>query len=135
MKDSKLFVCKVYRAPNVTSVNKERELLFVQFRAPERLPPTSDSLSFHIRRAHYQTALWRHANKRYLPPRETMGWRLEDSTLLPILMSLPPVPDYCLELISCTSRYMSARCKCKKSRLRCFAACKCKTSDTECSNC
>lgn len=83
----------------------------------QRLPPTGDALSFHIQRAHYQTAVWRQANEQYpdLPEPETMGWRMEGASLVPTLMFLPPVPDSCMELITCNcaKRCMSARCKCK----------------------
>ena len=138
-KDVELFICKVYNALNASTVNKARAILFVKSCAPESLPPTSDALSFHIKRAHYQTAVWRQANKEYpeLPPPETMGWKLDGTSLVPVLMSLPPVPDSCIELTSCncTARCMSPRYKCKMSYLRCTAACKCRTTDDICSNC
>ena len=40
---------------------------------------------------------------------------------LPVLMTLPPVPEASLELISCgcTTACVNARCKCGKSRLPC----------------
>ena len=56
-KDVELFICKVYNVPNASTVNKARAILFVKSCAPESLPPTSDALSFHIKRAHYQTAV------------------------------------------------------------------------------
>ena len=132
---AELFICKLYNVPDVTTVNKARAILFVKSRAPESLPPTSDALSHHVKRAHYQTAVWRQAVKQYPPP-ETMGWQLDGTSLVPILMSLPPVPDSCLEMITCgcTTRCMSARCKCKKSNLRCTAACKCRATNDICSN-
>jgi len=137
-KNAELFIGKLYNVSNIITVNKAREILFVKSSAPETLPPTGDALSFHIQRAHYQTAVWRQANEQYpdLPEPETMGWRMEGASLVPTLMSLPPVPDLCMELITCNcaKRYMSARCKCKKSHLRCTAACKCRTSDDDCSN-
>ena len=137
-KDVELFICKVYNVPNASTVNKARAILFAKSCATDSLPPTSDALSFHIKRAHYQTSVWRQANKQYpeLPPPETMGWRLEGTLLVPVLMSLPPVPDSCIELISCNciTRCMSARCKCKRTNLRCTAACKCRTTDDVCSN-
>jgi len=49
---------KLYNDSNVTKVSKAREMQFVKSSAPETLPSTGDALSFHIQRAHYQTAVW-----------------------------------------------------------------------------
>ena len=125
-KNAELFICKLYNVSNVTTVNKAREILFVKSSAPEALPPTGDALSFHIQRAHYQSAVWRQANEQYpdLPEPETMGWRMEGAPLVPTLMSLPPVQDSCMELITCNcaKRCMSARCKCKKIPLALYCS-------------
>ena len=93
-KDVELFICKVYtvyNVPNASTVNKARAILFAKSCAIDSLPPTSDALSFHIKRARYQTSVWRQENKQYpeLSAPETIGWRLEGTLLVPVLMSLP----------------------------------------------
>jgi len=57
-KNAELFIYKLYNVSNVTKVNKACEMQFVKSSAPETLTSTGDALSFHIQRAHYQTAVW-----------------------------------------------------------------------------
>ncbi len=57
----------------------------------------------------------------------SMGWALKEE-VTPVLSSLPPVPDSCLELTrcSCTSSQVAAqRCSCRKNKLCCTGDCKC----------
>jgi hypothetical protein len=129
--DAESFVCKIYGCSDMTSVNEARAHLFTKGNKPEKLPPTSDALNKHIQRSHYQALVWRQAAVQYpeLPKPETMGWTLVDGELRPVLMSLPPVPASCMELsCACSTRCITARCKCRKARMGCTAACKC--SDT-----
>jgi len=137
-KNAEKFICRVYGVSNVDTVNKARSQMFVKSCAPDGLPPTSDALSFHVMRCHYQALVWRQADKRrpVLPSPEVMGWSLEANALVPILMSLPAVPESCMELISCkcSTRCRFAHCKCRKARLGCTAACKCRDNDNKCHN-
>ena len=118
VRDAETFICRVYDVQNVNSVDKARSLLFARSHSPESLPPTSDALLFHIKRSHYQASVWRqaHVNFPNLPSPETMGWKLDGQKLKPVLMSLPPVPESCLAIISCgcKSGCLNLRCKCKK---------------------
>lgn len=136
--DAESFFCRLYNIPNVDSVDKVRAILFTKSHTPESLPPTHDALLFHIRRCHYQAAIWRqaHINFPVLPSPDTMGWRQEEGALRPVLMSLAAVPESCLELISCgcTKGCKTLRCKCRKSQLPCTAICKCSDSDDTCFN-
>ena len=136
--DAERFICKVYGMPNIDTVNKARSQMFVKSRAPDCLPPTSDALGFHVKRCHYQAAVWRQAHKQHpvLPSPEAMGWKMEANSLVPILMGVPAVPESCMELISCkcASRCRFAQCKCRKARLGCTAACKCRETDVWCHN-
>jgi hypothetical protein len=136
--DAESFVCKMYKISHVATADEARAILFVKSRAPESLPPTSDSLSFHIKRAHYQTSVWRQAHLQYprLAPPDSLGWKYEEGHLVPQLMSLTPVPESCLELVSCdcTVWCQCLRCKCKKSQLPCTAMCMCKDIYDMCHN-
>ena len=69
-----------------------------------------------------------------------MGWNLVNGQLKPVLMTLPPIPEACREIVSCgctkgccreivscgcTKGCLSQRCKCRKINLPCTEACKC----------
>ena len=79
-----------------------RQLLCVG-RTQETLPPTSDAAKFHIMRSYYQASVWNKAHSLYpdLPPVTEMGWMHLDGRLEPRLLSLPPIPKACREIISC----------------------------------
>ena len=70
------------------------------------LPPTREAFIENVKRAHFQTVLWRIINidPRQLKPEE-FGWTMDtdNTSLSPI--GLPddttPAPDYILEMIRC----------------------------------
>lgn len=116
IQDAEVFFGKVYCALNADNINEIRKSMFVKGMTLERLPPSRDSLYFHIQRSHYQALVWRQAHLQHpvLPPPETMGWRVEGSSLVPQLSSLPPIPEAREELITCvcTTGCKTARCSC-----------------------
>jgi hypothetical protein len=136
-KEAELFVCKLYIS-NCETADGARTIMFRKATAPENLPPSSDALSFHIKRAHYQASVWQqaHEKKPNLPPIESMGWQLKDGVFLPVLKTLPSVPDACLDIIFCTCQKQcsSGRCRCRKAKLPCTAACKCREMHEGCLN-
>lgn len=89
IQDAEEFMCKLYGVLDTLNINEARCKLFVKGVTPEKLPPTRNALSYHIRRSHFQATLWRQAHLRYpvFPPTETMGWKLAEEMLVPILMS------------------------------------------------
>ena len=94
-----MFICKFYEAKStVASVNDLHYKIFLQGnKEPEKLPPTHDALLHHIRRAHFQSYIWYHANEpqQELPSPVANGWSA-DATLgniLPTLMSQPALPQ------------------------------------------
>ena len=136
LQDAESFFCKIYGANNTDNIDGVRASMFVKGMTIEQLPPTRDALYLHIRRSHYQTLVWRQAHLQYpiLPQPEIMGWKMEGHYLVPKLTSLPPVPDACQELITCTctTGCKTARCGCKPNP--CTASCKCKRSSDTCMN-
>jgi len=138
IKDAEEFVCKIYGAAAASSTNEVRVSMFVKGVTNDKLPPTSDALLYHIKRSHYQALVWRQAHVQYpvLPPPETMGWKMEENSLIPELSSLPPVPKACEELTSCTcsTGCRTKLCSCKKTKIPCIASCICKTSGEPCRN-
>ena len=76
-------------------------MLLDNISSPERLPPTSDAFKQHLERRHYQTAVWGQARiqKPVLPNPEETDWTLAD-LLVPVFMTLDPIPKACLEMVS-----------------------------------
>ena len=77
------------------SVDAARHTLFSKTGKPEAMPLTSDALRFHFMRVHYQTMVWRkaHCPVPELPAPTDMRWKLGESGLQLILMSLSPIPE------------------------------------------
>jgi hypothetical protein len=134
IKLAEVFICKLYNQVTDTS-DEARDLMFGKSKSPESLPPTSDALKLHIERAHFQASVWKQANvvKPVLPSPVTMGWSLDGDRLIPLLMTLDPVPQACLEMISCqcSTGCITLRCSCKKAKLPCTDLCKCHQSKHE----
>ena len=131
MKNAEKFICYLYNASSACSVNEARHLLFFKKGKPEALPPTSDALHHHIKRAHYQSIVWKKANHpvQELPSPCDWGWELTtDAGLKPVLMTAEAIPTSSLEMIYCNCRTQckSQRCKCRKAKLLCTALCGCK---------
>ena len=70
------------------------------------LPPTREAFTENVKRAHFQTVLWRTINidPRQLKPEE-FGWKMDTDNKSLSLICLPddtkPAPDYILEMIRC----------------------------------
>jgi hypothetical protein len=129
MRNAETFVCQIYKVPEAATADKARVTLFKKALRPELLPPTTDALRHHIRRAHYQSIIWLRATALLpnLPPATSMGWEFKEGQLKPVLISIPAVPASCMELITCgcTTRCSSTRCKCRTYKMPCTGACKC----------
>ena len=63
--------------------------------------------------------MWKQANvvKPVLPSPIIMGWSLDGDRLIPLLMTLDPIPQACLEMISCqySTGCITFLCSCKKT--------------------
>ena len=141
VKRAERFICKLYKVPDsVEDADKARFVLFSKANSPEVLPPTSDALKFHILRAHYQALIWKMAYipNPTIPAPDQYGWKREQNSVTPILMSRNAIPQECLELVSCQCQKgcQTMQCKCRKARLQCTGACKCSDlhEDSPCIN-
>ena len=141
VKRAERFICKLYKVPDsVEDADEARFVLFSKANSPEVLPPTSDALKFHILRAHYQALIWKMAYipNPTIPAPDQYGWKREQNSVIPILMSRNAIPQECLELVSCQCQKgcQTMRCKCRKARLQCTGACKCSDlhEDSPCIN-
>lgn len=135
------FLCNLYTKDKKAGrkANDVRYWLFCQRgQRNEALPPTSDSLLHHIKRANYQALVWRRAliPVQDLPPPEDHGWMCTDDSLTPVLMTKDPAPSGLVEITSCRCRksLCSRRdCACKKNELPCTEACACMAGE-DCQN-
>ena len=129
IQSSETFVCRIYNVHRTDSIDAARHLLFSKTGKPEAMASTSDALCFRSKRVHYQSMIWRNAHcpTPDFPALSEMGWRIVDSELQPVLMTLSPIQDSCLEMVACSCRKQckTRRCKCQKSGLRCTSMCAC----------
>lgn len=134
------FICALYPAVKKTlsTADELRYLMFCQKRhKSELLPPTSDRICQHVRRATYQTYVWRMAltARQDLPPPEENGWEKIADTLRPHYMTKDPAPSSLLELMcQCRKSACQRNCSCSNINLACTKACMCKGSVDSCSN-
>ena len=131
-------VCRIYGMSDVQSTDSASVTLFKKGRPAESQPPTTDALHYHILRAHYQCLIWNQAHllKPALPVPNGQGWIMKDGQLKPELMSLTPVPEACIEVISCGCKMgcRTTRCKCRKVTLSFTGACHCTGPAEQCMN-
>ena len=64
--------------PNEDDIDKVQYHLFLKKNKPDALPPTSDALYLHIKKAHYQSLIWKRADcPRPIIPEPTIGGKLQ----------------------------------------------------------
>ena len=109
---AKKFACQLYKTSE-NSFDLACVVLLDNISSPEKLPPTSDAFKQHVERRHYQTAVWGQARiqKPVLPNPET-NWTLAEDLLIPVVMTLDPIPKACLQMNSyrCTTGCATLRC-------------------------
>jgi hypothetical protein len=133
------FICSIYTsAQEFLNSDDARYFLFCQRSLKsEELPPTSESLSHHIKRANFQACVWSRALHPFqsIPSPVGNGWKLEDGKLVPVLMTRNSAPEGIVELTTCrcTTSECKRNCSCKRNDLACTEACLC-MADEGCSN-
>ena len=100
----------------VTSCSARKKKKKKKKQKNEMLPPTSDCLLQHLKRANYQAFVWRNAldAMQDLESPEGHGWVRDSELLVPLMMTKAPAPESLLELTTC---------KCKTSA--CLRNCSC----------
>jgi len=130
-----LYGCSKEHEPDIDIC---RYRLFMKARKSlELLPPTTDALELHVKRANYQAKIWINAdiaNSQGDTPLSSGGWSDQDGVLVPKWTRKPPVPRACAQLVSCgcKTKCSTARCKCFQSGQTCMFECSCEAKD--CSN-
>lgn len=76
------FVVKLYNI-DADSANEARCILFGKLKQPEQMPPTSDALYLHLKRAHYQAFIWEsaHLPEVSISPTDN-GWKVDNGIVL-----------------------------------------------------
>ena len=134
------FICDLYPSSRKMprTADELRYVLFCQKKQKnELLPPTSDSLLQHLKRANYQAFVWRKALTpiQDLPQPESNGWVRDGPLLKPVYMTKEPVPSSLLELTTCTCKGgCQGNCSCSNTGLSCSEACYCMASIDVCRN-
>ena len=91
---------------------------------------SGDALELHAARANHQAKIWLQADKEHIDvasPTETRAWKKESEGIQAVWSRLPPIPDVCLELVTCgcKSKCKTAGCSCFRKNLKCTSACGC----------
>ena len=127
-KNVEKFFCVLYGMPLLDDINQVRYHLFLKKSNQEALPPTKNALYHHIKRAHYQSHIWKRAHIpiSIVPEATEFGWEMiDDQTLKPILMANEGITNDELKIISCNckSDCKTNRCICRKKNLSCSLYC------------
>ena len=120
--------CALYGNPKKTNINRLRYQLFCKKNIPEphKLPPTKDELYQHMRRANYQSYIWKRALRistdKASP--DGNGWCMSTDGCLEVVWSdTATAPESIIELVSCEWR-----------RLKCLKICQCSSLSIECTD-
>ena len=118
--------------PNITSAPKLK-----------CLPPTQEAFIEHVRRSHYQTAVWKAALSTDPPKLDPLehGWSLDETNhcLHPVTIpaGVSAAPSEVLQIIKCgcsTGKPCSTgRCGCVAAQMSCSIFCSC-SAQSECCN-
>jgi hypothetical protein len=124
------------RSSNCLDVNSARRHHFAKTgRQIDHIPPTSEALLQHCKRAVYQGGhVWGQAHMAAptLPDPSEWGWQFVDKKWQPFWTSFPQASSMCRELLKCACKKgcRSKRCKCLKAGLICTALCNCGCAPT-----
>ena len=119
------------KTSNLCDVNSAWGHLFAKVgRQIDNIPPTSEALLQHTKRAVYQGGhIWGQAEvtEPVLPNPGDWGWQFINKTWQPVWSALDEASKTCRELLKCTCKKgcKSLRCRCAKAGLKCTALCKC----------
>lgn len=98
------------------------------------LPPTEDSFDLHLRRALFQTMIWKKATMPNLdlPHPTDFGRSIEQGLLLAKQMTRKPKPNTKKTSCKCQKAKCGKRCPCRQEKRRCTLACLCCAEPAKC---
>ena len=104
------------------------------------LPPTSEAFEEHVKRAHFQTAIWKYALHPDPPKWDPtkFGWCKHETSksLVPVTVAdgVEPAPPEVLKMIRCgcssDEACSAGKCGCNTGQLSCSQFCTCQKLDT-----
>jgi hypothetical protein len=123
------FICLLYRSP-FRSLEKTRWYFYSDKQAQDSaLPPTKSSLTQHILRVHFQTAIWKTSIISFPVVGDPIdfGWKFDFGQYKPIMTTNQTAPTAILELTKCGCKrgYKSNGCSCRQNKLPCTEMCRC----------
>ncbi|KAG7161336.1 hypothetical protein Hamer_G013968 [Homarus americanus] len=119
------FVCHVYGTSEQPTINYARLQLFSKAKKSlEMLTPTTGALEFHLAHSNHQAKIRLQEHTHVPFPTIEIGWTIEQSGLQVIWTRMPPIPDACLELVTCGCRAKCGpgQCTCLRRDLTCIPA-------------
>ena len=131
------FVCALYNDHLCQSVNELRYKLFCKSKSLQshQLPPTKEALENHLKRANYQSFIWKHALQTEVNQSpDGQGWQQKNGQLEICWTNQAPAPQAGMELICCCCKgsCQTRCCSCVSNGLPCTEACTCQDN---CLNC
>ena len=132
----RLVVLMYSKTSILTKVNDLRvEMYFQRSQNIELIPPTSNALLMHTKRAIYQSSVWSKClqSQQNRPSPLEFGWKLADNPSMkyePFWMTQKEASKECREFVKCSCKSeICTRCKCKAAMLKCTLLCSCKCQD------
>lgn len=130
MSNMQTFVMVLFvKNPIAVDIDECRYKLFTKGNSFDKLPPTSNALHQHTRRAIYQAEVWKSClqRKQNMPSPLEWGWKQNhEGELLPLWSTDKPATEvrklssHCGCKSTCT-----IRCTCKKQNIKCTSLCCC----------
>ena len=134
MSQCEYVVCQLYGWKGESDINSVRYNCFkMKTCADSALPPNKDSLLLHLKRANYQSRIWRLSLQTNIeaPNPENHGWTRhedEDTTLKVVWSTMPIAPDELMEKTTCSCKKSGCKkmnCGCFKRNIKCSTICRC----------
>ena len=138
LKSAEAFVCKLYDPETEkVGIHDVRCSTFRKAKSNlDNLPPTQDSLMLHLKRAHYQTLVWKQSlvAQPELPSPLESGWHLVETEMKPVLMTKNAISPNYIDIVSCQCKENGGQCRnrhcaCVKGSMACTASCRCGGKD------
>ena len=138
LKEVERSVCQLYNFGQFTNNNQVRCAKWNrQTTDVTKLPPCHDSVVLHIKRANYQTAVWKRALMREMnaPSPHGNGWIVNRNDITISWMSQPYAPPQVLDIVKCSCKAIlpcsTKKCRCRKQGRPCMVICE---SNDDCCN-
>ena len=126
------FVCRLDEPKSTTkSIEMVRCNMFQRLQTKiDSLPPRRDALTQNIKRAHYQTKVWKQSLTTHhdLPSTTDCGWNLVDRMFVPLYLTADLLQSNCVELTVCGCKENGNQCSTQKRRDAvhwCLCSCPC----------